>query len=95
LLAPLLIAGFPKPADGQTSQTIPCTDRSVFITHLTEKYQEESIGVGLTHAGTVLEVLTSMDGSTWTVLVTGTNGKSCMIASGTGWIIRGITGIKS
>ena len=41
--------------------------------------------LGLAKNGSVIEVLTSDDGETWTILVSQPNGSSCLVAVGEGW----------
>jgi len=52
---------------------------------LAKKYQERRVAVGVTSAGGLVEVLTSADGGTWTILVTAPNGQSCIVSAGEGW----------
>ena len=61
-----------------------CGKRADFITRLDTTYKETTSGVGLVNNGMVLEVLTSKKGS-WTILLTRTNGMSCVVASGEAW----------
>ncbi len=49
------------------------------------KYQEAPIGAGVTNSGGLVEVLTTSDGSTWTIIVTTPQGVSCLVATGEGW----------
>jgi len=49
------------------------------------KYRESPVAVGLASNGKLLEVLTSEDGSTWTILLTSPNGISCLFAAGSSW----------
>jgi len=77
--AVLLLAG---PAYGQGP---PCAPRDVVLTTMLERYGEVPAGVGLAANGSLLELLTSPGGATWTLLLTQANGISCMAASGQGW----------
>jgi hypothetical protein len=61
-----------------------CGKRAEFVTRLDTTYKETTSGVGLINNGMVIEVLTSSKGS-WTILMTKTNGVSCVVASGEGW----------
>jgi hypothetical protein len=51
---------------------------------LTSKYQETRHILGVVNSRMVMEIFTSPMG-TWTVLVTGTDGTSCVTASGEEW----------
>ena len=64
---------------------MPCDTRDGVLTHLANKYDEAPIAVGVTTKGGLIEVLTSGDGRTWTIIVTFPNGTSCMVAAGEGW----------
>ena len=67
------------------AESMKCTERTAAIRHLQGKFSESPVAMGLTNTGTVLEVLTSNAGESWTILVTMPNGTSCLIAAGEGW----------
>ena len=50
--------------------------------------QEKVTAVGLTNVGALIELLTSDDGETWTIIYTKPNGMSCLVASGSYWLER-------
>ena len=52
---------------------------------LDKKYGEARVGLGLNGDGGLVEVFTSKDGFTWTIIVSYTNGRSCLVANGEGW----------
>jgi hypothetical protein len=62
-----------------------CRDRNKVIDHLAGKYEEAPVAVGVTSTGGLVEVLTSNDGGTWTIIVTSPTGLSCLMAAGEGW----------
>ena len=62
----------------------PCHPRDYLLAALEEKYGEVPIGFGVTN-GRLIELLTSEDGTSWTIIQTSPNGISCMITSGEGW----------
>ena len=68
-----------------------CSERSKVVGSLESKYQETPVAIGVTPTGGMVELLTTKDGLTWTILVSlpiaGSGGKvrSCLIASGEGW----------
>ena len=72
-----------SPAAGQM-RTV-CLDRDVALKHLAKKYDEVPVAAGLTNQGGLIEVLTTIDGKTWTILITTSNGISCYVTSGEGW----------
>ncbi len=69
-----------------THSPVPSCDlRENVIELLARKYGEAPVAVGLTGTGGLIEVLTTKDGKTWTIIVTRPNGTSCMVAEGEGW----------
>ena len=76
----------PVGAHAQTkSQTLLCDQRASIIGHMVEKYREAPVAIGVTSTGSIVEVLTTGDGTTWTIIVSNPNGTSCLIAAGEGW----------
>lgn len=65
----------------------PCSGRADVIAQLRDEFKEEPAAIGMTGAGTVVELLTSETGS-WTLLLTFPSGQSCLIATGEGWESR-------
>jgi hypothetical protein len=63
----------------------PCSKRTDVIAELSKKYQETPVAIGLASNGNLLEVLTSNDGTTWTIIQTAPTGIACMVAAGEGW----------
>ena len=74
MLWPLEAAGQPK-----------CTFHDKVLEHLAKKYQETPVAVGIANSGTLVEVLTTSDGGTWTIIVTRADGWACLLAAGEGW----------
>ncbi len=66
-------------------QAQQCDQRAKVLGHLAQKYKEAPIAVGVTSSGGIVEVLTTGDGLTWTIIVSDPNGTSCLIAAGEGW----------
>ena len=62
-----------------------CSPRTDVVGHLAKKYGEAPVAIGVTNKGGLVEVLTSNDGNTWTIIVSQPNGTSCMVAAGEGW----------
>ena len=74
------------PAAGQTAPSNACTTRSEVVERLAGDYAETPVAVGLASTGAVVEVFTSGDGSTWTIIVTRPEGTSCLVAAGEAWM---------
>lgn len=79
ILAALAI---PWPASGQS---LTCIPRDAVLKNLADNFQEAPVGVGLSSTGVLLELLTSPDGSTWTIILSGPDGMSCPLAAGKDW----------
>jgi hypothetical protein len=62
-----------------------CGARSDVLTKLASDFRDQPASVGLTSDGQLLEVLTSDNKLTWSILVTSPNGVSCIVAAGESW----------
>ena len=81
-LAILFLAGLYQPVSAQQPA---CTKRADVVNHLAKKYSEAPVAIGLANNGGVIEVLSSKDGNSWTIIITMPNGTACMIAAGENW----------
>jgi hypothetical protein len=70
-----------EPARGQAI----CGERDEIIANLDREYGERLVAHGIVDQQNVLERFESRDGTTWTLLLTGTDGWSCPIAAGEAW----------
>lgn len=62
-----------------------CLPHEIAVQNLEKSYGEKPVGLGVAPQGRqVLELFVSETG-TWTILMTQTNGMSCITASGTSW----------
>ncbi len=82
LLAGLAVGLMASTAMGQVQQ---CDQRDRVLGHLARKYHEVPVAAGVTTSGSIIEVLATDDGLTWTIIVSDPNGTSCLIAAGEGW----------
>jgi len=62
-----------------------CGQRTTVLDYLSTKYSEKPIAMGIAANGGLIEVLTSKEGSTFTIIVTMPEGETCMVAAGEGW----------
>lgn len=62
-----------------------CAPREQLVSQLENKYGEAQHGAGLKDAVAVYEIWTSDQTGTWTIMMTRTDGISCIIASGEIW----------
>ncbi len=77
----LAAAAFSYPAVAQPV----CAERTVMLEHLAKNYAETPAALGLTSDGLVVELVMSMNGRTWTLIVTDTAGRSCLFTGGDDW----------
>ncbi len=89
LLAVPFAAQAEEPADGQFSQSGPrpnsCVPHKIAVEQLSDMFNEKVIGLGLgKNQQSVAELYVRSKGS-WTILVTLTNGMSCIAAAGENW----------
>ena len=81
-LAVVLVTG---PATAQYPPVV-CNSRDVVVEKLWENFHERPVAMGLHAAGTVIEVYSTKDyGGSWTITVTDTNGRTCLLAEGSSW----------
>jgi phage/plasmid primase-like uncharacterized protein len=64
---------------------VQCGQRDKIVEWLAVKYKEAPIAAAVSSEGSLIEVLSTHDGDTWTLIVTSPDGNSCLIASGQGW----------
>lgn len=62
-----------------------CDERDKVLSHLAAKYKEAPVAVGVTSGGGLVEVLSTGDGNTWTIIISTPAGVSCLLAAGDGW----------
>lgn len=70
------------PAD---AQDIACGSREEMTERLKRSFGEAQTGLGLVSAARVLEVWSSRETGTWTILMTDPSGRSCLVAAGEAW----------
>lgn len=80
-LAVALVVGFRATASAQSL----CTTRAQVTKQLDSRYSEAPVAIGLSRNGGVVEVFSTSDGSTWTMIITMPDGTSCMMAAGEAW----------
>ena len=65
-----------------------CDDRRNIAEKLNKKHDEQSVAVGLGNNGGLLEIFASPNGETWSIIISNTKGRACIIAAGEGWRYR-------
>jgi hypothetical protein len=85
-LSVALLATLALPAAAWAEQSpSSCSIRKDVVKQLADKYQESPVAIGLASNGGLVEVLTTGNGSTWTIIITMPNGMSCLVAAGEDW----------
>ena len=74
----------PRPSAPMTQARV-CGDRAEIIKGLGQKYGETAHAVGLTNSGGVMEIFTSLEKGTWTILITNPGRPTCVAGAGEGW----------
>ena len=82
--AVLLAAASAMPAAALAAPAA-CGPRAELVKELAKRYREAPVAVGLASNGTLVEVLTSDGGATWTIMFSQPNGTSCLMAAGEEW----------
>ena len=72
-------------ADTASATPKVCSDHSKVLDKFAEVYKENRVAGGLTRDGRLIEVLSTDDGRTWTIVVSQPNGETCVIMAGEGW----------
>lgn len=83
LALPLLAATATAPA--LADESMACGKRAEMLGHLSGKYSEEPVAMGLATNGSVIEVLASSAGGSFTIVYTTPDGLTCMMAAGSNW----------
>lgn len=62
-----------------------CLPRKELGKQLEQSFSEQALAYGVTEDGALLEIFSSRDGLTWTLVVTVASGQSCVLATGDSW----------
>jgi hypothetical protein len=87
VLIPALIGGLLSITATPSPAMNFCADRAEMVKSLADKFKENPTAIGQINGDAVVEVFVSSNG-TWTILATGTDGKSCVLSAGEGWEIN-------
>lgn len=66
-------------------QSYVCGERDRMVETLKRKYDELPVSFAVVTNGNLLEVLTSQDGETWSLIVTKPDGTACLLSTGENW----------
>jgi len=62
-----------------------CPTYTELAQQLEQRYAEIPLSLGLSRGGEVVQVFSSADGATWTMVLTKPDGTSCIVAAGEHW----------
>ena len=82
-LALLLAVTAPAPAQSQAQSV--CAAHAEVAKRLGSGYSESPTAMGLASNGSVIELFSTVDGSTWTLIMTMPDGTSCTMVAGEAW----------
>lgn len=77
-------AAIGPPAFAQQAQS-SCGERDRIVASLQQKHGETVTGVGLAGGAAVIELWSSPETGSWTLLMTRPDGRACLMAAGQSW----------
>lgn len=80
-----LFLSISAPNSAVAQQQRPCGDRDKIVERLDNKYGESRTARGLSHDNGMVEVYSSEETGTWTILITLPSGQTCLVAAGDFW----------
>lgn len=69
-----------------SAQAAACQSRDSLMKLLEERYAEKPVAAGLEAGGRLIELFTSTDNESWTMVMTTAVGESCVMAVGKHWL---------
>ena len=81
MIGAVLIFGWPSNTLAQ-SEPNRCQDRNFFTEGVLKRWKEVPVVVGIISDTVIMEVFSSKEGKSWTVLITDSSGKSCFMIAG-------------
>ena len=72
-------------ADEGRPLAIPCFSYAEVVRQLKGTYAEAPVSLGLQSNGNLLQVFSSAESGSWTILSTSPDGKACVLAAGNNW----------
>jgi hypothetical protein len=69
-----------------SAQAAACQSRDSLMKLLEERYAEKPVAAGLEAGGRLIELFTSTDNESWTMVMTMPAGESCVMAVGKYWL---------
>ena len=84
-LTTALVFGMAAMAPPAFAQQPACGERDSLTERLESRYNEHQTGLGLQTNNRLVEIWTSQDTGSWTIIVTLADGTSCILATGENW----------
>jgi hypothetical protein len=70
---------------GTAGAEVACGDHQDIAKRLASEYGEVRHGAGLVDSGRIIEIFVSPKQGSWTILVTHSEGPTCVVAAGEAW----------
>ncbi len=84
-MASALIVGAAILAPAAEARSL-CVPHDKLVNQLSKRHGEKSVAMGLASNGSLMQVFSSKEGGTWTMVLTKPNGESCIMAAGESWM---------
>jgi hypothetical protein len=84
-MALALAVAVPESTSAQALVLAGCATHGEVAEKLERRFSEAPAAIGLAGNGSVIELFSTADGATWTLVLTMPDGTSCMVAAGQGW----------
>lgn len=81
----MLVMDFALAASGAVAAEVECARYDKVLVGLSAGYRETPVAAGLAMNGSLVQVLVSADGRSWTIVASDSGGTACLIAAGIGW----------
>ena len=80
-----LLLAVAAPVAAQSPMLAVCAPHAEVAERLDSKYSEAPAAIGLASNGGIIELFSTADGATWTLVMTMPDGTSCTVAVGRAW----------
>ena len=80
-----LLLAVAAPVAAQSTVLAVCAPHAEVAERLDSNYSEAPAAIGLASNGSIIELFSTVDGSTWTLIMTTPDGTSCTMAAGQAW----------
>ncbi|QIE54673.1 hypothetical protein G5B40_03990 [Pikeienuella piscinae] len=79
------LAAIAPPVSAGEQRAATCGERTSIVAALKKKHGESAAGVGIAGETAVVELWSSAETGTWTILLTRPDGVTCLMAAGHAW----------